>query len=131
MYAKATLRYARVAPSKVRQVVRNIRGLDVDEARAVLELETKSVAGDVRKVLDSAVANAEHNHELDVDDLYIDDVTVEEGPVLKRFRPRAMGRATRIRKRTSHITVTVAEATPAPTTPARQASAPDHSADEE
>ena len=131
MHAKATLRYARVAPTKVRQVVRNIRGLDIDEARAVLTLETKAVARDVRKVLDSAVANAEHNDGLDVDDLYVDDVTVEEGPTLKRFRPRAMGRATRIRKRTSHITVTVAEATPEPVAPARQASTPESSANEE
>jgi len=121
MEAKATLRYARVAPSKVRHVAQNIRELPVDEAQRVLLLETKAVARDLRKILDSAVANAEHNHELDPDDLYVADVIVNEGPILKRFRPRAMGRATRINKRTSHITVVVAEAVEEPATAARTA----------
>ena len=121
MEAKATLRYARVAPSKVRHVAQNIRELPVDEAQRVLLLETKAVARDLRKILDSAVANAEHNHELDPDDLYVADVIVNEGPVLKRFRPRAMGRATRINKRTSHITVVVAEAVEEPAAAARTA----------
>ncbi len=121
MEAKATLRYARVAPSKVRHVAQNIRELPVDEAQRVLLLETKAVARDLRKILDSAVANAEHNHELDPDDLYVADVIVNEGPVLKRFRPRAMGRATRINKRTSHITVIVAEAVEEPAAATRTA----------
>ncbi len=121
MEAKATLRYARVAPSKVRHVAQNIRELPVDEAQRVLLLETKAVARDLRKILDSAVANAEHNHELDPDDLYVADVIVNEGPILKRFRPRAMGRATRINKRTSHITVVVAEAVEEPAAAARTA----------
>ena len=121
MEAKATLRYARVAPSKVRHVAQNIRELPVDEAQRVLLLETKAVARDLRKILDSAVANAEHNHELDPDDLYVADVIVNEGPVLKRFRPRAMGRATRINKRTSHITVVVAEAVEEPAAATRTA----------
>lgn len=121
MEAKATLRYARVAPSKVRHVAQNIRELPVDEAQRVLLLETKAVARDLRKILDSAVANAEHNHDLDADDLYVADVIVNEGPILKRFRPRAMGRATRINKRTSHITVVVAEAVEEPAAAARTA----------
>ncbi|MFO8074807.1 MAG: 50S ribosomal protein L22 [Actinomycetota bacterium] len=121
MEAKATLRYARVAPSKVRHVAQNIRELPVDEAQRLLLLETKAVARDLRKILDSAVANAEHNHDLDADDLYVADVIVNEGPILKRFRPRAMGRATRINKRTSHITVVVAEAVEEPAAAARTA----------
>ncbi|QBI20457.1 50S ribosomal protein L22 [Egibacter rhizosphaerae] len=109
MQAKATLRYARVAPPKVRQITRDLRGLGVEEARAVLDLETKGAARDVRKTLDSAAANAENNHELDPEDLVIERIVVEEGPVLRRFRPRAMGRATRIRKRTTHLTVVLTD----------------------
>jgi large subunit ribosomal protein L22 len=107
MEAKATLRYARVAPNKARQVIANVRDLPVGEAREILVLETKAVARDIRKVLDSAVANAENNHGLDADELFVTRAVVDEGPVLRRFRPRAQGRATRIRKRTSHITITV------------------------
>ena len=114
MQAKATLRFARVAPTKVRQITRGLRGLSVDAARDVLDLETKGAARDVRKTLDSAVANAEHNHDMDPDDLVVEEVVVEEGPVLRRFRPRAMGRATRIRKRTTHLTVIVSDGQPEP-----------------
>lgn len=123
MEARATLRYARVSPSKVRQVVQNIRDLPVAEARQVLELETKPLAREVRKVLDSAVANAEHNFDLDPDDLSVVEVVVNEGPTLRRFRPRAMGRATRIRKRTSHITIVVGDDTE-PVAPAGASAAP-------
>ena len=107
MQVKATARYVRVAPNKARQVVAHIRGLPVERAREILLLEPKAVAGQILKVLDSAIANAEHNHDLDADDLVIAAVAVDEGPMLKRFQPRAMGRAYRIRKRTSHITIAV------------------------
>jgi large subunit ribosomal protein L22 len=105
MDVRASARYVRVAPNKARQVVRHIRGLDVERARNVLLLEQKGAARYVHKVLESAVANAENNHDLDVDDLFVTAATVDEGPTLKRYQPRAMGRAYRIRKRTSHITI--------------------------
>jgi large subunit ribosomal protein L22 len=105
MDVRASARYVRVAPNKVRQVARHIRGLDVEHARNVLQLEPKNAARYVHKVLESAVANAENNHELDADDLVVTAAIVDEGPTLKRFRPRAMGRAYRVRKRTSHITI--------------------------
>ncbi|MBW3601697.1 MAG: 50S ribosomal protein L22 [Actinobacteria bacterium] len=107
MQVKAVARYVRVAPSKVRQVATQIRGLEVDEARALLTLSPKGAAEPLRKALESAVANAEHNNGLDADELVVASAVVDEGPTLKRYRPRAMGRATRLRKRTSHITVTV------------------------
>ena len=84
-----------------------LRGKDVQEARAILAYSQRSVARDWAKVLESAIANAEHNHELVGDDLKILAAFADEGPTLKRFRPRAMGRATRIRKRTSHLTITL------------------------
>ncbi|HEX6254946.1 MAG TPA: 50S ribosomal protein L22 [Euzebyales bacterium] len=105
MDVRASARYVRVAPNKARQIVRHIRGLDVERARSVLQLEPKNAARYVHKVLESAVANAENNHDLDADDLVVTAATVDEGPTLKRFRPRAMGRAYRVRKRTSHITI--------------------------
>jgi large subunit ribosomal protein L22 len=114
MEVKATSKYVRVAPSKARQVIQHIKGLDVDEARRVLEFSPKGVALQIRKTLDSAVANAEHNEDLDADDLVVTRVVVDEGPTLRRFQPRAMGRAYRIRKRTSHITVTVGLREPEP-----------------
>ena len=83
----------------------HIRGKDVNEARAILAFTPRNAAQAWSKLLESAVANAEHNHELLGDDLRIASVTADEGPTLKRFRPRAMGRATRIRKRTSHLTI--------------------------
>ena len=107
MQAKATARFVRVAPNKARQVGRHIRGLDVEHARSVLLLEPKAIARQILKTLESAVANAENNHDLDADDLVVTAVVVDEGPILKRFQPRAMGRAYRVRKRTSHITVSV------------------------
>ena len=109
---KASARYVRVAPNKARQVVAHIRGLDVGEARRVLAFSPKEVSTQILKTLDSAVANAEHNDNLDPEDLFITSVIVDEGPTLKRFQPRAMGRAYRIRKRTSHITITVGDTDP-------------------
>ena len=83
----------------------HIRGKSVEEARAILALTPRAIAKDWSKLLESAVANAEHNHELVGEDLYVKAVHADEGPTIKRFRPRAMGRATRIRKRTSHLTI--------------------------
>lgn len=115
MQVTARARYVRVAPTKARQVARLLPGMDVEQARTTLEFSPKGAARPVLKALNSAVANAEHNHDLDADDLVVVACTVDEGPTLRRFRPRAMGRAYRIRKRTSHITVTVGipQATPA------------------
>ncbi len=106
-HVKATSRYVRVAPNKARQVVAHIRGRSVMDARRTLQLSPKGVAEHILKTLNSAVANAEHNNDLDEDDLVVSTVMVDEGPTLKRFRPRAMGRAYRVRKRTSHITIAV------------------------
>lgn len=106
---RAVSRFVRVSPRKAREVVNLIRGKSVEEANAILRLTPRGAAPVVRKVLDSAVANAENNHEMVADELYVAQAQVDAGPTLRRFRPRAMGRATRIRKRTSHITVYVDE----------------------
>jgi large subunit ribosomal protein L22 len=106
--ATASARYVRVAPTKARRVVDLIRGLPADDAQAVLRFAPQAASEPVGKVLASAIANAEHNHQLDPDTLWVSEAYVDEGPTLKRFRPRAQGRAYRIRKRTSHITVVVA-----------------------
>jgi ribosomal protein L22 len=90
-----------------RRVSDHIRGKSVDDARAILAHAQRDVARDWAKLLESAVANAEHNHELVEDDLRIHNAFADEGPTLKRFQPRAQGRATRIRKRTSHLTITL------------------------
>ena len=105
----ATARYVRVSPRKAGDMAGLIRGKKVAEAKAILAMSPRAAAKLVGKVLDSAVANAENNHDLDADDLYVVQAYVNGGPTLKRFRPRAMGRASRIRKRTSHITVCVDE----------------------
>ncbi len=105
----ATAKYVRVSPRKAGDMARLIRGKKVAEAKAILALSPRAAAKLVGKVLDSAVANAENNHDLDADDLFVVQAYVNGGPTLKRFRPRAMGRAGRIRKRTSHITVSVDE----------------------
>jgi large subunit ribosomal protein L22 len=105
----ATAKYVRVSPRKAGDMARLIRGKRVADAKAILALSPRAAAKLVGKVLDSAVANAENNHDLDADDLYVVQAYVNGGPTLKRFRPRAMGRASRIRKRTSHITVSVDE----------------------
>ena len=104
---RANAKYVRTSARKARLVCDHIRGKSVDEAFAILAHTPRHVAEDWRKLLQSAVANAEHNHELLVDDLRIESVKADEGPTLKRFRPRAMGRATKIRKRTSHLTITL------------------------
>jgi ribosomal protein L22 len=104
---RAHAKYVRTSARKARLVCDHIRGKSVDEAFAILAHTPRHVAEDWRKLLQSAVANAEHNHELLGDDLRIASITADEGPTLKRFRPRAMGRATKIRKRTSHLTITL------------------------
>lgn len=103
----ATAKYVRIAPRKARQVVELIRGKSVKDARAILILTQRGAAPVVGKVLASAVANAENNDDLVAEDLYVAKAYVDEGPTLKRFKPRAMGRASKIRKRTSHITISV------------------------
>jgi large subunit ribosomal protein L22 len=103
----ARLRYLRTAAPKVREVLGLIRGLDVDDARETLEYCERGPAGEVLKLLDSAIANAEHNQNVPADELFVHRAYVDEGPTLKRWRPRARGRGTRIRKRTSHLTIVV------------------------
>ncbi len=109
METKAVAKYIRISPMKVQQVMNVIRGKDVQEAYATLKFTPKKAAFLVEKVLKSAVANAENNLELDTDNLYVKACHVDQGPTLKRQKPRAMGKADLIRKRTSHITVVVAE----------------------
>ena len=103
----AQAKYVRTSARKARLVCDHIRGKDVTEARAILAFTTRGAAEAWMKLLESAVANAEHNHELVGEDLRILSVHADEGPTLKRYRPRAMGRATRIRKRTSHLSITL------------------------
>lgn len=107
MQAKAIARHQRVAPRKARLVVDLVRGKSIEEARAILRYTPRAAAEIVEKVVNSAVANAENAHNLSADDLYISSIFVDEGPTMKRIRPRAQGRAFRINKRTSHITVFV------------------------
>jgi ribosomal protein L22 len=104
---RAQAKYVRTSARKARLVCDHIRGKSVQEARAILAHTPRAVARDWSKLLESAIANAEHNHELIGDDLRVHAVHADEGPTLKRFRPRAMGRATRIRKRTRHLTITL------------------------
>ena len=104
---RAHAKYVRTSARKARLVCDHIRGKSVQEARAILAHANREVARDWTKLLESAVANAEHNHELVGDELRIHAVKADEGPTLKRFRPRAMGRATPIRKRTSHLSITL------------------------
>jgi ribosomal protein L22 len=105
VFVRAQAKYVRSSPRKARLVVDVIRGKSVEEARAILVHTPRAAAEPVLKVLESAIANAEHNHELLPEELRIHQVMVDEGPTIKRFRPRALGRATQIRKRTSHITI--------------------------
>ncbi|MBC6458530.1 50S ribosomal protein L22 [Actinomadura sp. HBU206391] len=107
MEARAQARFIRVTPRKARRVVDLIRGLPAAEAQAVLRFAPQAASEPVGKVLASAIANAEHNNKLDADTLVVSRAWVDEGPTLKRFRPRAQGRAYRVNKRTSHITVIV------------------------
>jgi large subunit ribosomal protein L22 len=101
----ARARYVRVAPRKARLVADQVRGLHIDDARTLLRFSARGAARDIAKLIDSAAANAESNHDLVADELRVADIRVDEGPTLRRFRPRALGRATRINKRTSHIHV--------------------------
>lgn len=107
--AKAVAKYMRISPNKARQVADVIRGKSTDEALAVLRFMPKRAAGPIEKCLRSAIANAEHNYDLDGDSLYVVKVYVDQGPTLKRYKPRAFGRADLMRRRTSHITVVVSE----------------------
>ena len=109
MEATATAKFMRVSPRKARLVVDLIRGKKIADARTILSLAKKASAVTVKKVLDSAIANAENNEGADIDELKVKTICVDEGPVLKRLHARAKGRADRIVKRTSHITVTVAD----------------------
>ncbi len=109
MEAKAQARFVRIAPRKARIVMDLIRGKDAGEAFSILRFIPKQASGIIAKVLHSALANAEHNYEMNKDDIYVYRAYVDEGPTLKRFRPRAFGRAARIRKRTSHLTIILKE----------------------
>ena len=102
---RASAKYVRVAPRKARLVADQVRGLHIEQARALLEFSPRGVAQDIQKLINSAAANAENNHDLVGDEMKIASITVDEGPTLRRYRPRAMGRATPINKRTSHIAV--------------------------
>jgi large subunit ribosomal protein L22 len=107
MEARATVKYVRTSPRKMRRTVDLIRGQDVAEARRILRLSTLGASRDVEKLLDSAVANAEQRPGVIAENLLISKAWVDEGPTLRRYRPRAYGRATRVRKRTAHVTVVV------------------------
>ena len=110
MRAEAKLKHARISAQKARLVADQIRGQHVEQALDTLSFSTKKGAGIVKKILESAIANAENNEGADIDELRVESIQVNEGPTMKRIRARAKGRASRILKRTSHISVTVAEA---------------------
>jgi ribosomal protein L22 len=101
----ATAKYVRVAPRKARLIADQVRGMHIEQARALLQFSPRGAAQDIQKLINSAAANAENNHDLVGDEMRITTITVDEGPTLRRFRPRALGRATPINKRTSHISV--------------------------
>lgn len=109
MQAAAHARHIRISPRKVKLVLDLIRGKQVGEAIAILRHTPKSASPILEKLLNSAIANAEHNNSLDPNKLVISEAYANQGPTMKRFRPRAMGRASRINKRTSHITIVVSE----------------------
>ncbi len=109
MESRAQAKMVRISSRKVKLVIDLIRGKDIGEAFAILRLTPRAASPVVEKILKSAVANAEHNFNMDVEKLYVKEIFVGEGPTLKRFRPRAQGRASQILKRTSHTTVVVAE----------------------
>src|SRR5882757_9946643 len=102
---RASAKYVRIAPRKARLVADQVRGLHIEQARALLAFSPRDAARDIQKLIDSAAANAENNHDLIGDEMKITSITVDEGPTLRRYRPRALGRATPINKRTSHIAV--------------------------
>lgn len=128
--ARAVARHVRISPTKARRVVNLVRGLPAKDALTVLQFAPQAASEPVYKVLASAIANAENNERLDPDSLLVSEAFVDEGPTLKRFRPRAQGRAYRIRKRTCHITIavesvgTATPARPAKSAPAAKAAAP-------
>lgn len=109
MEARSISKYVRVSPRKAGQVCSLVRGKNVDEALAILKFTPRGAADIIAKVVKSAKANAENNHEMDADKLYIASIVANQGPTIKRFMPRAQGRATMIRKRTSHIEVVLKE----------------------
>lgn len=109
MEAKACAKHIRISPRKARQVVDLIRGKSVQEAYSILKFTPHKGSAIVTKVLKSAVANAEHNYDMDVDNLYVSTAYVDQGPSIKRYKPRSHGRADGIKKRTSHITIMVSE----------------------
>jgi len=102
---RASSRYVRVPPRKARLIANQVRGLPIERARALLEFSPRGAAQDIHKLIESAASNAENNHDLIADEMKVVEITVDEGPTLRRFRPRALGRATPINKRTSHIAV--------------------------
>jgi len=104
---RATARYVRVAPRKVRLIADQVRGLSVPEAQELLQFSPRNAALDILKLINSAAANAENNHDLVADEMEIVEIRVDQGPTLKRWRPRARGRATRIEKKTSHIFISL------------------------
>lgn len=106
---KAKLKYFRSSPGRMREVADLIRGKGAEDALNILEFTNRKAAVAIKKLLDSAVANAENNFGMDVDSLYVKTITVDEGPAYKRFMPRAQGRASLIKKRTAHVTVELAE----------------------
>jgi large subunit ribosomal protein L22 len=109
MQANATLKYVRFSAQKGRLVADQIRGQQVERALELLQFSAKDAAKSIRKVLESAIANAEHNEGADIDELKVESIQVNEGPTMKRFRPRAKGRGVEILKRTSHVTITVGD----------------------
>ena len=109
MEAKAIVKYVRIAPRKVQSVADLVRGKKVDEALAILKYTPRAAASVIEKLVKSAVANAENNHGMDTDNLYIHEIYANQGSTMKRYRPRAFGRAAAIRKRTSHIGVVLRE----------------------
>ncbi|HEY2716398.1 MAG TPA: 50S ribosomal protein L22 [Solirubrobacterales bacterium] len=107
---RASARYVRVAPRKARLVADQVRGLHIEKALALLQFSPRGASRDIQKLIESAAANAENNHDLVGDEMRVASITVDEGPTLRRFRPRALGRATPINKRTSHIAVALTPA---------------------
>ena len=102
---RASSRYVRVAPRKARLIADQVRGMHIEQARALLEFSPRGAAEDIRKLIDSAAANAENNHDLVADDLLISELRVDQGPTLKRWRARARGRAARVEHKTCHMSV--------------------------
>lgn len=105
LVVRASSRYVRIAPRKARLIADQVRGMQIEKARALLQFSPRGAAQDIGKLIESAAANAENNHDLVADEMRVAEITVDEGPTLRRFRPRALGRATPINKRTSHIAV--------------------------